>query len=474
MTDRKWLSRTLLAAAIIGLGILGYFLVQADRLLRIGAGYKAKTACSEIFLAGRDPDIIREKEFVGMGAAMEKIGLRIDVQEKTTRAAGPLGLGQASAVYREGYGCTLVNGGRIATLPGLPPAPEGASQATPWDFAPPVSGQAIERIDYAALDYALTDAFENNEIGNRSVVVVVDDKIVDERYADGFSADTPFLSWSMGKSITGTIIGAAVHRGLINIEDRAPVALWEDNPIRSQITWHDLMQMQSGLEFEEAYDKPRSGVNRMLFETPDAGGAAMRMPAAHAPGEAWYYSSGTSNILAKLLRETLERDGVNDQAFARETIFTPIGANSFTLEPDASGAFIGSSFIYATARDWARLGQLYLQDGTWEGERLLPEGWSDYVADPASQSDNQYGAQFWLNRDGDDERTRYYKSLPETVYMMSGHEGQYVFIIPSKNTVIVRTGMTRGQNPMQATEPMITAIYNAIGTPMPIGVSSTQ
>lgn len=470
MTDKKWLSRTLLAAAIVGLAILGYFAVQADRLVRIGAGYKAKIACSEIFLAGRDPDIIRDKEFVGMGAAMEKVRLRIDSQNKTTRAAGPLGLGQARAVYREGYGCTLMNGGRITALPEIPPAPDAA----PWEAAPPISGQAIERIDYAALDFALADAFENNEIGNRSVVVVVDGKIVDERYAEGFFAATPFLSWSMGKSVTGTIVGAAVHRGLIDIKDRAPVTLWEDDPIRSQITWHHLMQMQSGLEFEEAYDKPRSGVNRMLFESSDTGGAAMRMPAAHAPGEAWYYSSGTTNIIAKLLKETLQDADIHDQAFARETIFTPIGANSVTLEPDASGAFIGSSFVYATARDWARLGQLYLQDGVWNGERLLPEGWSDYVADPASQSDNQYGAQFWLNRDGEDERPRYYKALPEEVYVMSGHEGQYVFIIPSKNAVIVRTGMTRGQPPMQATEPLITAIYNAIGAPSAPVVSTAQ
>lgn len=461
MTDRPWLFRSLIAAALIGISALIYVGVQTDRLVRIGAGYKAKIACSEIFLAERDAAEIIENEFAGMDPAMQQIGLRIDADAKTTRAAGPLGLGQARAAYRDGYGCTLINGGRIAALPELPPM----SDAVPWEEAPPVSGQAIERIDYGALDYALTDAFENNGIGNRSVVVVVDGKIVDERYAEGFSKDTPFLSWSMGKSVTGTLIGAAVHRGHFSINDRAPVALWQDDPVRSQITWHHLMQMQSGLEFEEAYDKARSEVNKMLFETADAGGAALRMPAAHAPGEAWYYSSGTTNILAKLLRETLGRADINDQAFARETIFSPIGANSFTLETDASGSFIGSSFVYATARDWARLGQLYLQDGVWEGERLLPEGWSDYVAAPAAHSDNQYGAQFWLNRDGDGDRTRYMKGIPEEMYSMSGHEGQYVFIIPSKNTVIVRTGMTRGQNPMPAVEPLITAIYNAIGNP---------
>lgn len=459
MIDRKWLPRILLAVLIIGLGVLAFTSVQIDRLVRIGAGYKAKIACSEIFLAGRDADAVLQNEFAGMDPMMAQIGLRVDEATHTTRAAGPFGLGQARARYREGYGCTLINGGRLSVLPDPEPAPQGA----PWTLAPQDAPEAVARVDYAALDSALAAAFETDDIGNRAVLVAVDGKIVGERYADGFSAQTPFLSWSMAKSVTATLIGAAVHRGVIDIESRAPVDLWRNDPARARITWHDLLQMQSGLDFEEAYDKARSDVNRMLFEAADAGGAAMRAPAAQAPGEAWYYSSGTSNILARLYRGALQRAEINDQAFAREALFAPIGAGGFTLEPDASGVFLGSSFAYAPARDWARLGQLYLQDGVWAGERLLPEGWGDYVAASASQSDNQYGAQFWLNRDGDGERRRFFEGLPESVYMMSGHEGQYVFIIPSKNAIIVRTGMTRGQDPAVAIGPLVTALYNAIG-----------
>ena len=459
MTDRKWLSRILLAAILIGLVALSVTSVQIDRLVRIGAGYKAKIACSEIFLAGRDAGAVVQDEFTGMDPLMTQIGLRVDEAARTTRAAGPFGLGQARARYRDGYGCTLINGGRVSDLPDLEPAPQSA----PWTLAPQGAPEAVPRVDYAALDAALAAAFETNDIGNRAVLVAVDGKIVGERYAESFTAETPFLSWSMAKSVTATLIGAAVHRGMVDIEAPAPVDLWRNDPVRARITWHDLLQMQSGLDFEEAYDKTRSDVNRMLFEAADASGAAMRSPAAQAPGENWYYSSGTSNILARLYRDVLQRAEINDQAFAREALFNPIGAGGFTLEPDASGVFLGSSFAYAPARDWARLGQLYLQDGVWAGARILPEGWSDYVAAPASQSDNQYGAQFWLNRDGDGERPRFFEGLPESVYMMSGHEGQYVFIIPSKNAIIVRTGMTRGQDPAIAIDPLITALYNAIG-----------
>lgn len=471
MTDRTWLTRALIGVILIGLGVLAYSSVKLDRLARIGAGYKAKIACSEIFLAGRDADTVARTEFAGMDPIMQQIGLRVDEDAKTTRAAGPLGLGQARAVYRDGYGCTLINGGRVSALPELEPAPASA----PWTIAAQGSPDAVARVDYAALDGALDVAFASNDIGNRAVLVAVDGKIVAERYAEGFSAETPFLSWSMAKSVTATMFGAAALQGLVDIEDLAPAPLWENDPVRSQITWDDLMQMQSGLEFEEIYENPRSTVSRMLFEAADAGAVAMRMPAAHEPGDAWYYSSGTSNIIAKLLRETLQRADINDQAFAREALFEPIGANGFTLEPDASGVFVGSSFAYASVRDWARLGQLYLQDGVWAGTRILPEGWSDYVAAPALQSDNQYGAQFWLNRDGEDDRARFFKALPEDVYMMSGHEGQYVLIIPSKNAVIVRTGMTRGRNATEAVEPLVTALFNAIGdapaAPQPASVA---
>ncbi len=459
MTDRQWFYRIVAAAGLASLGGFLYAGAQADRLARIGAGYKAKIACSERFVAGRDADAVLQAEFAGIDPMLDRIRVRIDERRRSVRASGPLGLGQARAVYRDGYGCTLTNGGRAADLPALAPMAAG----DPWPVAPRGAQDAAARVDYAALDAALAGAFEENATGNRAVLVAVDGRIVAERYADGFSRETSFLSWSMAKSVTATLIGAAVHRGLIDIDAPAPVDAWRDDPVRAQITWRDLLHMQSGLDFEEAYDDARSDVNRMLFEASDAGAAAIRARPAHAPGEVWSYSSGTTNILARLLRETLAREGLNDQEFARKALLAPIGADSVILEPDASGVFVGSSFAYATARDWARLGQLYLQDGVWDGARLLPEGWSAFVAAPAARSDNQYGAHFWLNRDGADGRARFFKGLPESVYMMSGHEGQYVLIDPSRNAIIVRTGLTRGQAPAAATAPLFAALYDAIG-----------
>ena len=458
MTGQPWINRVALGSALIAAVTLAYVGFQADRLARIGAGYKAKIACSEVFLAGRNAETVMNEEFDGIDPMMARIKVHVDGDGRTVRAAGPLGFGQARALYREGYGCTLANGGRVNALADLEPIAAGA----PWPRAAAGTGGAMARVDYAAVDNALTSAFENNEAAHRAVLVAVDGKIIDERYADGFTKDTPFLSWSMAKSVTATLIGAAVQRRLISIDDTAPIASWRDDPVRSRITWRDLLQMQSGLAFEEEYGRPRSAVNRMLFEAADASGLAARSPADHAPGESWYYSSGASNILASLLRDRLNVQELDDQQFARDALFGPIGAQSVTLETDAKGAFIGSSFAYATARDWARLGQLYLQDGTWGDTRLLPEGWAEFVAAPASASDNQYGAHFWLNREGANGRKRFLPGLPEDVYMMSGHEGQYVLIVPSKRMVIVRTGMTRGRNPMPVVAPLITAIYDAV------------
>ena len=458
MTDHPLMNRIALGAALAASVALAFVGFQADRLARIGAGYKAKIACSEIFLAGRGAETVINNEFEGIDPMMTRIKVRVDQNGQNVRASGPLGFGQARALYREGYGCTLANGGRVNALPDLEPVAAGA----PWPQAEAASDNALAHVDYAAVNAALSSAFEDNEAAHRAVLVVVDGKIIAERYAQGFSKDTPFLSWSMAKSVTATLIGAAVQRGLISIDDAAPVAAWRDDPVRSRITWRDLLQMQSGLAFEEEYGRPRSAVNRMLFEAPDAGGAAARSVADYNPGEFWHYSSGASNILSSLLRGRLSLQDVDDQQFARDALFGPIGAQSVTLEPDAKGVFIGSSFAYATARDWARLGQLHLQNGIWNGARLLPEDWTAFVAEPASASDNQYGAHFWLNRDGVNGRERFFPGLPEDVYMMSGHEGQYVLIIPSKRMVIVRTGMTRGRDPMPAIAPLITAIYDAV------------
>jgi len=458
MTMNKKIRWALAGAAILVAFFAIKSAVDIDRMVRIGAGYKAKILCSEVFLAGRPAADVLDVEFINIDPSMDLINVRIDEEQKRTSASA-FGLGRARAVYREGYGCTLANGGRISVLP--PAAPPLA--ADPWPRAPHGAGKALSWVDYAAIDAALTGAFEHNDTGNRAIVVIVDGKIVDERYADGFGPDTPFLSWSMGKSVLATLIGAAAEKEFLDIKDRASAPEWAGDAGRSRIKWRDLLQMQSGLAFGEDYADLGSDVNKMLFESANTGAVAAKKHLVAPPGSAWHYSSGTTNFLSRTLRQTLERADINYHAFAREALFDQIGAASMILEPDASGAFIGSSFVYGTARDWARLGQLYLQDGVWDGRRILPEFWSEFVSAPASQSDNQYGAHFWLNFDGAADRERFFPGLPQDVYFMAGHEGQYVIIIPSKNAVIVRTGITRQRKEMEAFRPTLEALYAAIG-----------
>lgn len=456
MNNWKFYHWIALAAGLGGAVLLIAGGVQADRLARIGAGYKAKIACSEIFVAGRSPETVIDTEFEDINPVMSKIAVKPDPKAASVSAAGPLGLGRARAVYREGYGCTLVNAGRLRALPEAPPALAG----DPWRIA-----TTSAKVDQPRLNEALDHAFANNEPSHRALLVVIDGELAAERYAEGFDHNTPFLSWSMAKSVTATMIGVAVLDGLIDIDDPAPVASWASDPQRAKITWRDLLQMQSGLEFEEVYANPRSDVSRMLFEMADTGVLGERSEATAAPGDVWHYSSGTTNLLSKLLRQELAAAGIDYHSFARNRVFDPVGAVSMVMEPDASGNFIGSSFIYGTARDWARLGQLYLQDGVWNGERLLPEGWAAFVSTPASQSDGQYGGHFWLNRDGDSGRERFLPGLPEEIYYMAGHEGQYVIIVPSKRMVIVRTGMTRGRPAIPLVAPLIEEIYELATAP---------
>lgn len=442
---KKWL---LAGAALVAAG-LGAGAVLLSPMAEVGAGYVAKVACSEIFVAGRDKDAVLSGEFNGISPALNYLSVKVD--ESTGEVAASLfGIGKSKAVVRDGYGCTLVRGGAPEQLPPLSPITESPLP------------NATDGFDADAMRAAIDAAFADEKAATRAILVVRDGAVIAERYADGFAADTRFLSWSMAKSVTATMVGVAVRRGLINIEDAAPVDAWGSGDDRAAITWNDLLQMQSGLAFVEDYADTSSDVSKMLFRARDAGAVAANKPLEHQPGSFWSYSSGTTNLIQRTLRETLEANDVGYHAFARDEIFAPIGAASVVIEPDSSGTFVGSSYIYATMRDWAKLGLLYLNDGVVGGVRILPEGWSRYVATPAAASDNFYGAQFWLNRSGADGRPQYVPGVPEDAYMMAGHEGQYVLIVPDKRLVIVRTGMTRGVEPMPVVAPTFAAIYAAV------------
>ena len=235
----------------------------------------------------------------------------------------------------------------------------------------------------------------------------------------------------MAKSFVNALVGIMVTDSLVDIHAPLPIAEWQDDD-RKTITLHDLMQMQSGQEWNEDYGA-RSDVNVMLHCEEDMGRYALQKPLEHKPGTHWYYSSGSTNIVVRYLRSLF----ASDEAFLsymRERLFAPLSIRNAIFEQDMSGTPVGSSYLYITAMDFARFGQMYLDDGCVGGERILPEGWVDYTRRPASDSQNRYGAFFWLNRCGK------YPDVPEDMYWCDGHDGQCVFIIPSCQLVVVILG----------------------------------
>ncbi len=269
-----------------------------------------------------------------------------------------------------------------------------------------------------------------------------DGVLVAERYAAPWGVDSPLIGWSMTKSIVNNLIGLLVADGLLVVEDSAPVPAWRsDGDSRGDITLGNLLQMSSGLDFAEVYE-PGSDATNMLFAAPGAADYALASALAHSPGTHWSYSSGTTNILSRIVRDSVDGNEARVYKYMQDRLFGPLGMTSMTVENDATGTLVGSSFSYATARDWARLGQFWLQDGSWQGRRLLPPGWMNYSITPAPAAKmGNYGAQFWLNA-GRNGRDKAYPDLPESAFFAHGFNQQIVAVFPNRQVVIVRLGFT--------------------------------
>jgi CubicO group peptidase (beta-lactamase class C family) len=306
--------------------------------------------------------------------------------------------------------------------------------------------------DSARLSRALDDAFSEPDPARprrtRAVVVVRGGRIVAERYAPGFGPETPLLGWSMTKSVINALCGILVREGRLDVSAPARVPEWSraDDPRRA-ITVDLLLRQSSGLRWNEVYESSPfdSSVIAMLYGAGhrDMAAFAASQPLAHPPGSVWSYSSGTTLILSRILLSVIG-SAAEYHAFPGRELFERIGMKSALLEPDASGTFVGSSYSYATARDWARFGLLYLRDGTWEGTRVFPAGWVDYTRTPAPAAPHgEYGAHFWLNAGAVDRGVPSPDPrAPADLFYASGHDGQVVAVVPSRDLVIVRAGLT--------------------------------
>ena len=376
--------------------------------LPIGCAFKAKALCAAVFVSGRDPAVV-EREDMGFNPLFKLFHAKINAEEKSVTCSFlGTGLYEEKAVYVDKLGAVLLSGIEEKVIREWKPVMSRSEPANPEEILWPRGEKSPQaplpaNINIAKINSAVEKLFvESNpkkKLYTRAVLIVHNGCIIAERYAPGITKDTPLLSWSMAKSFTNAIVGILVRQNRIAIKSPAAVPEWqrvEDS--RHSITLDQLLRMSSGLEWVEAYaERPISDVNVMLFLKPDMGAYAASKPLAVKPDTLWRYSSGTTNIICRLIREKIgSREAYWD--FPRRELFNKLGMKSAIWGTDATGTFIGSSYLYATARDYARFGLLYLNDGVWQGERILPKGWVGYSITPTPAAPKgEYGAHFWLN-----------------------------------------------------------------------------
>jgi CubicO group peptidase (beta-lactamase class C family) len=434
----------IVASLVLGIAAWGVRWVAVGSA--VGAGFAAKVTCSLVHLSGFDARHVLEDyvvhELAPLGPALS---VEVTRQGAVARVLG--GLRTARAVNRPGLGCTLLSeGARLEALEapaGLAASRPAHDIATPWP-----EGAAAPAMEPRAVAAALERAFDEPGGGGRrqtkAVLVARDGRLVAERYAPGVGPDTPLLSWSMAKSVTMALVGVLVRDGRLDPSAPAPVPEWQgaDDPRRA-ITLDQLLRQSSGLAFDETYGAVND-VSRMLFTRRDLGAFAARFPLAAPPDTRWSYSSGTSNLVARIVRDAFRGDLAAMVRYANERLFDAAGMHSALFEPDASGSFVGSSFVFMTARDWARFGELFRRDGVWRGNRILPEGWVRYATTPTPPAPmRRYGAHWWLNAGNPgDPDDRAWPSIPSDVYAARGHSGQWVAVVPSARLVVVRLGLS--------------------------------
>ena len=302
-----------------------------------------------------------------------------------------------------------------------------------------------------ALERLLDETFAVTASGapptTRAVVVMRGGRIVAERYAPGFGPGTRFSGWSLTKSVFNAVVGVLVARGALDLHEAVRIAAWHaPGDPRAALTYDHLLRMSSGLAFSERYEDPFSDVARMLFAARGAGAYAATRPLGTVPGTAWAYTSGTTNALSLALRQHVPPD-LRYADLPRTLVFEPLGMTSAVAEMDEEATFIASSFMLATARDWARFGALFAADGVWAGRRLLPEGWVAYSRTPApADPRRRYGAHFWLYDEAERTAARAASAepLPDDAFFAGGFGGQRITIVPSRELVVVRLGYDLG------------------------------
>lgn len=399
--------------------------------LNILSGYSAKYMSSSVFVADRTVSFTDANDL-----AFSPVNLASDKVDKTNKVAtsSSFGLLTREAIYREGLGSVLVIDESDKTKKYLIPKRTNTVTNVRYPYGDATQKDTtFANVDYKKLNKAVSSVFSDTT-KTRAVVVVYKDQIIAEKYDDGFDKNSKILGWSMTKSITSTLFGILQYQGKLDVMAKASIKEWQ-NDERKNITLHNLLQMNSGLEWDENYDEI-SDATRMLFLSKNMGNVQRDKPLIGKPNKTWNYSSGTTNLLSNILRMQFKTHQ-EYLDFWYTNLIDKIGMNSMLIETDLDGNYVGSSYGWATPRDWAKLGLLYLKNGNWNGEKLFDKKWVDYATTPTPTSNGWYGAQIWLNAG------KRYPDAPKSLFSFNGYQGQNVFILPEQDLVIVRMGLTK-------------------------------
>lgn len=397
--------------------------------LDIVSGYSAKSMSSSVFVAERPMTFTdsTDNSFAPINLADDTV----DMSAKSA-SASVLGMNTRTAVYRDGLGSVLVPHDYEGDIQELQPKRNFNKINLPYPYGHLAPKDSVfANVDYDKLSEVIHH-YSEDSLNTRALLVIYKDHIIAEHYKDGFDKDSRILGWSMTKSITSTMFGILQTQGRMDIYQPAPIDAWK-NDERQKITIHNLLQMNSGLQWEENYETI-SDVTQMLFQDADMTLAQADAPLTGIPNESWYYSSGTTNLLSGILRQQFSQHQ-DYLDFWYTALIDKIGMHSMLIEADMAGNYVGSSYGWASPRDWAKFGLLYLHQGHWNGTQVFDKTWYDYAISPTNSSEGRYGAQIWLNAGG------FLPDVPRDVFSFNGYQGQRVYICPSQDLVVVRMGL---------------------------------
>jgi len=443
---------------LLVLGACAYLYFAPPDLIRVATNYSAKITCSNFFIAGRNVTDVQNVDVqAGSHPILQYINIDVDEPEGvvTARLLGLFATG--TAVFRDGLGCSSAPDGNIESVQAI--TLDNASISAHYTTSPWQSSQHNSLVDDALTDQGIVGE------GMRAVVVIKDGKLLAETYGSGFRSETPLLGWSMAKSVTGLLMGIVFDQQF-NENTSGLFPHWS-NDMRENIRLADLMTMSSNLQWNEGYGSV-SDVTRMLYLEPDMAKFASSLPiSAPDTQNIFHYSSGTTILLSKILQDQL---GVDALSFPHEKLFGPLGMTTAVLETDAVGTYAGSSYLYASARDWARIGQLIVNSGEWDGNQLVPTEYVNWMLTGADVSKAEWGmpeygnAQIWMHGPRADtpsgENPDADFGFPSDTRWMLGHDGQSIAIVPSLGLVVVRMGLT-GSHHNYKPQRLLSAIIKA-------------